>query len=248
MIDFFESRFGAYPFNSFGSIVDNDTVGYALETQTRPVYSSEAGPGDGRPRAGAPVVRRRRQPAAWQDIWLNEGWATYPAWMWTEDDGGIRLSRPSTMVCAPPANATYWALPIADPGALGLFATQVYDRGAATLHALRRSRRRGVLRRDARWLERYNDSTGTTEDFQAVFEEDSGEDLSTSSTSGCAPREAHHLVAGRAFRRPRPAGISTTGCARVSTCAASTRASWSSHVMRKNPDICSHRLGVRTRR
>ena len=39
MIDFFESRFGPYPFNSFGSIVDDDTVGYALETQTRPVYS-----------------------------------------------------------------------------------------------------------------------------------------------------------------------------------------------------------------
>jgi aminopeptidase N len=27
------------------------------------------------------------------------------------------------------------------------------------------------------WLERYHDSTGTSEDFQAVYEEVSGEDL-----------------------------------------------------------------------
>ena len=39
MIDFFESEFGPYPFVAFGSIVDDDTVFYALETQTRPVYS-----------------------------------------------------------------------------------------------------------------------------------------------------------------------------------------------------------------
>ncbi|HEX6231578.1 MAG TPA: hypothetical protein VFZ63_00480, partial [Jiangellaceae bacterium] len=45
MIDFFESLFGEYPFNSYGSIVDNDSVGYALETQTRPVYSSQANQG-----------------------------------------------------------------------------------------------------------------------------------------------------------------------------------------------------------
>ena len=27
------------------------------------------------------------------------------------------------------------------------------------------------------WLERYNDGTGTTEDFEAVYEEVSGQDL-----------------------------------------------------------------------
>ena len=62
MIDFFETTFGPYPFVSFGSIVDNDSVGYALETQTRPVYSGSAEPGHGRARARAPVARQRRQP------------------------------------------------------------------------------------------------------------------------------------------------------------------------------------------
>ena len=42
MIDFFEEHFGDYPFVAYGSIVDDDTVFYALETQTRPVYSRRA--------------------------------------------------------------------------------------------------------------------------------------------------------------------------------------------------------------
>ena len=42
MIAFLEETFVPYPFNSAGAIVDDDTVGYALETQTRPVYSRVA--------------------------------------------------------------------------------------------------------------------------------------------------------------------------------------------------------------
>src|SRR3712207_3163981 len=42
MIDFFADLYGPYPFTSFGAIVDDDTVDYALETQTRPVYSQVA--------------------------------------------------------------------------------------------------------------------------------------------------------------------------------------------------------------
>jgi hypothetical protein len=42
MIDFFDDIYGPYPFTSFGAIVDDDSVGYALETQTRPVYSGAA--------------------------------------------------------------------------------------------------------------------------------------------------------------------------------------------------------------
>ena len=40
-------------------------------------------------------------------------------------------------VMAIPANDAFWALTIGDPGPMGLFQAPIYDRGAATLQALR---------------------------------------------------------------------------------------------------------------
>jgi len=45
MIEFLEDTFVRYPFRSYGSIVDDDSLGYALETQTRPIYSRVASEG-----------------------------------------------------------------------------------------------------------------------------------------------------------------------------------------------------------
>lgn len=180
MIDFFESRFGPYPFNSFGSIVDDDTVGYALETQTRPVYSRQASQGTVAHELAHQWFGNAVSPERWKDIWLNEGWATYATWLWIEQDGGqsAQESYNEWYDDVPASEAEYWELQIGDPGALGLFQDPVYDRGAGTLHALRVEVGDEDFFAGTRlWLERYNDSTGTAEDFQAVFEEVSGEDL-----------------------------------------------------------------------
>ncbi len=178
MIDFFESKFGAYPFNSFGSIVDNDSVGYALETQTRPVYSGSASQLTVAHELAHQWFGNTVSPERWQDIWLNEGWATYAQWMWTQKNGGISTQQAYNSWYAPARTPEYWALPIGDPGPLGLFATQVYNRGAATLQALRVEVGDDAFFAGARrWLETYNDSTGTSEDFEAVYERASGENL-----------------------------------------------------------------------
>ena len=77
-----------------------------------------------------------------------------------------------------PADDPFWDLAIADPGPLGLFQGAVYDRGAATLHALRvKVGDQAFFEAAQEWLERYDDSTGTTEDFETVYEEVSGQDL-----------------------------------------------------------------------
>lgn len=178
MLDFFESRFGPYPFVAYGSIVDNDTLFYALETQTRPVYSSQASEGTVAHEAAHQWFGNAVSPERWQDIWLNEGWATYATWMWNEERGIRTAQQAYDTWYAPSRTAAYWELQIGDPGALGLFATQVYNRGAATLHALRLEVGEEAFFAGAQlWLERYDDSTGTSEDFQEVYEEASGMDL-----------------------------------------------------------------------
>lgn len=178
MIDFFESKFGAYPFTSFGSIVDDDSVGYALETQTRPVYSSQASQGTVAHELAHQWFGNAVSPQRWQDIWLNEGWATYASWMWTANTGGISTQQAYNDWYGPARTAQYWSLPIGDPGPFGLFASQVYNRGAATLQALRVEVGDEAFFEGVRaWLDSFDDSTGTSEDFQAVFEDASGEDL-----------------------------------------------------------------------
>jgi aminopeptidase N len=178
MIDFFESRFGDYPFNSFGAIVDNDTVFYALETQTRPVYSRQASEGTVAHELAHMWFGNAVSPERWQDIWLNEGWGTYATWMWNEERGIRTAQQAYNNWYAPARTDAYWSFQIGDPGPMGLFNGQVYDRGAATLHALRVEVGDAAFFAASRlWLERYNDSAGTSEGFQAVFEEVTGEDL-----------------------------------------------------------------------
>jgi hypothetical protein len=72
-------------------------------------------------------------PERWSDLWLNEGWATYATWLRTEHRGGTTARAAFDSWYAPARNAAYWSLPVDDPGPLGLFATQVYNRGAGTL-------------------------------------------------------------------------------------------------------------------
>jgi aminopeptidase N len=179
MIAFFVDQFGPYPFGSYGAVVDDDSVGYALETQTRPFYSRVANEGTVAHELAHQWFGNAVSPQRWQDIWLNEGWATYCSWLWSEERGNTTAQQSFDNVMAIPATSSFWNLALADPGPTGLFASPVYNRGAATLHALRQKIGDAAFLAGAQlWLERYDDGDATTEDFEAVYEEASGQDLS----------------------------------------------------------------------
>ncbi|MGW1066692.1 M1 family metallopeptidase [Streptomyces aureus] len=144
IMDWEEYNFGPYPFSSTGAIVDRpDDVGYALETQTRPVFP-------GAPDTATLVHELAHQwfgdsvtPKSWKDMWLNEGFATYAEWLWQEDHGGdsareIFESLYKGEYYEPVDNSEVWAFPPADPpSAAQISDPPVYYRGAMVLQKIR---------------------------------------------------------------------------------------------------------------
>jgi aminopeptidase N len=141
--DFLATQFGPYPFGAYGGIALADSrIRFALETQSRPIY----GPSffaDGRDGTWVIVHELAHQWFGdsvsvhhWDDIWLNEGFATYAEWLWEEHAGGRPVAE---LFDAAYDGGTdnFWSVPPGDPGPDSLFHAAVYRRGAMTLHALR---------------------------------------------------------------------------------------------------------------
>ncbi len=178
--------FGPYPFDAYGGVVLADPrVGFALETQSRPVYSPAffiAGQ-DG---TGVIVHELAHQwfgncvsITSWRDIWLNEGFATYAEWLFEEFDGGDTAQETFDLYWEGPGGADrFWTTPPGDPGAGRLFHSAVYVRGAMTLHALRVTVGDEAFLEILRsWVARYAYRNATTDDFVALAEQVAGRPL-----------------------------------------------------------------------
>jgi hypothetical protein len=175
--------FGPYPFNASGGVIDAAPFFFALETQTRPVYSPVfffGGPND------FVVVHELAHQwfgdslalHEWQHIWLNEGFATYAEWLWSEREGFGTTQEIFDSFVALPAEDEFWSLAIGDPGPEHLFDFPVYGRGAMTLHALRVEVGDADFFRIVRtWARTQKGGTVTTREFIRLAERISGEDL-----------------------------------------------------------------------
>ena len=186
LADVLEQWFGPYPLDSYGGIVLADRrIRFALETQSRPIY----GPGfftGGRDGTGVIVHELAHQwagnsvsVAGWSDIWLNEGFATYAEWLFSEWDGSDTAQETFDLYWdGPGAEDRFWSVPPGDPGAERLLHSAVYVRGAMTLHALRRTIGDQAFFEILRtWPAEQRDGNATTADLIALSERIAGQPL-----------------------------------------------------------------------
>lgn len=184
LVDWLSGYFGPYPFGSAGGYVPNVPTHYALETQTRVFYS----PAQFARGANTSVVVHELAHQwygdsvsleRWSDIWLNEGFATYAQWLWSEHENeGTARQLADYVYTSHPAGDPFWTVKPGDPGAANQFDAAVYDRGALAIQVLRDTiGDTAFFTLLKAWPTEHRYGNGTIAEFQALAERISGKKL-----------------------------------------------------------------------
>jgi aminopeptidase N len=168
--------FGPYPFGDYVVVVTDDQLDDPIEAQGMSIFG--ANHVDGRRTHERLVAHELAHQwfgnsltiAEWRHIWLNEGFATYAEWLWSDVSGGATTD----------ALAAQWygrlatlpaTIKIADPGVRAIFDERVYKRGGVMLHVLRRHIGDVAFFQLLRtWAAEHRHATVTTEAFIALAE------------------------------------------------------------------------------
>ncbi|MFE9428202.1 M1 family metallopeptidase [Kitasatospora sp. NPDC006697] len=142
MMRYFTDLFGPYPFDRYTVAVVDEELDVPVEAQGMAVFGRNHVDGvRGSERLVAHELAHQWfgnsvTVADWRHIWLNEGFAKYAEWAWSEHSGGL----PARALAAR-AHAQLSLLPqdlvLADPGRKLMFDDRVYERGGLAVYALR---------------------------------------------------------------------------------------------------------------
>ncbi|MBE9041941.1 M1 family metallopeptidase, partial [Oscillatoriales cyanobacterium LEGE 11467] len=179
MMAFFSQMLGSYPYDVYGVVVVGPELGgNALETQSLSAFGSYA---TRETLVAHELVHQwlgnHVTVKFWEDIWLNEGFATYLPLLWIEHRYGKEAIE-NAMSQMYRELATLRMGPPAKIAVNQMFSPSVYHRGAWTLHALRLQVGDETFFEILKtYSQRFAGGYVTTEDFLAVVNEVSDRDL-----------------------------------------------------------------------
>ncbi|MGW3493477.1 M1 family metallopeptidase [Streptomyces sp. NPDC001020] len=220
IVDWLTGYLGRYPFNSVGGYVPNTTTGYALETQTRVYYSPKQFANGANPSVVVHELAHQWYGDSvslkgWKDIWINEGFARYAQWLWSEHEGqGTTQELADHVYAAHPADDAFWTVRPGDPGPDDQFDIAVYDRGALAVQALRNEVGDDAFFAILKgWPKEHAYGNASVADFRAYAEKVSGKPLAS-------------LFDTWLFQPSKPAAPAARGASIATTSAVAQPKSW----------------------